>query len=768
MTITGPAKPSAALLLFKPLIWILFLAAFSIGTFLLAYQQWMNSMLAGTEAQRRQNLIQIVSIARNAIEPILSKIRSGELNAAEGLEQVRNLVRTMTYEDQYGHNYVFMSSYNGIMLVQPFEPDKEMTNQWDLQDVHGVYIIRELVRAARAESSGSFIKYHYYLPGIHSIQEKLAYVVGLPALEAYVGTGMYMQLAIQEQKEILTKVKYGAIWLLLAVFIPISVSVFFISNRNRLLYAEISTREKAEEELKKSEEKYRLLVESANSIILKWKRNGEIIFLNDYGLRFFGFTEEEILGKNVVGTIVPQTESTKRDLNELMEDIFNRPDRYVHNTNENMCKDGRRVWVAWTNRAVMDDAGMAIEMFSVGTDITDRKRAEEERKALEERLQRAEKMEALGTLAGGVAHDLNNVLGILIGYSELLFEKIDAASPLRSHVQNIKLGGERAAAIVQDLLTLARRGVQVVEVANLNAIIKYYQKTLEYEKLLSLHPYVCIETSLEPELLNIKGSPVHLGKTLMNLLANAAEAMPQGGTIRVETRNQYLDKPVSGYDEVKAGDYAVLSVSDTGEGIKENDLKRVFEPFYTRKVMGRSGTGLGLAVVWGTVKDHQGYVNVESEEGKGSTFILYFPVTREALVPEQVLVSASEYMGDGQSILVVDDVVEQQHLACELLTTLNYRVTTVGSGEDAVEYLKHHAVDLVVLDMIMEPGMDGLDTYMKILEIHPRQKAIIVSGYAETDRVSMAQALGAGAYVKKPYVMEKLGLAVKQELNRSL
>ena len=211
----------------------------------------------------------------------------------------------------------------------------------------------------------------------------------------------------------------------------------------------------------------------------------------------------------------------------------------------------------------------------------------------------------------------------------------------------------------------------------------------------------------------------------------------------------------------------VLSVSDTGEGIPAADLKRIFEPFYTKKIMGRSGTGLGLAVVWGTIKDHHGYINVESEEGKGTTFTLYFPVTRDEIAREQVSPDASEYTGNGEKILVVDDVEEQRRLAAAMLGKLNYNVTVASSGEEALEYLKEHQVDLVVLDMIMDRGMDGLDTYRRILEIQPRQKAVIVSGYAETERVLEAQATGAGAYVKKPYVMEKLGLAVKKELGRS-
>jgi len=392
------------------------------------------------------------------------------------------------------------------------------------------------------------------------------------------------------------------------------------------------------------------------------------------------------------------------------------------------------------------------------------RRAEQVQIALLERLARSEKMEALGTLAGGVAHDLNNVLGIVVGYSEMLLDSLEESSGLRSDVVKIMEAGNRSAAIIQDLLTLARRGVQTRKVIHLNTHIRELMKGPEFERILSFNPRVRIETDLDGDLLNILGSPVHLDKSLMNLVSNAVEAMPDGGRLTIRTANQYLDKGSQGYDNIRSGEYAVLSVSDEGEGISANDLNHIFEPFYTKKVMGRSGTGLGLAVVWGTVKDHNGYVDVQSEVGSGTTFSLYFPITRAKLATEPVSVSLADYIGCDEAILVVDDIREQRELASRMLGKLNYKVASVASGEEAVEYLQTHTVDLVLLDMIMEPGMDGLDTYKAILAIRAGQKAIIVSGFAETERVREAQALGAGAYVKKPYVLERLGLAVRKTL----
>jgi CheY-like chemotaxis protein len=195
-------------------------------------------------------------------------------------------------------------------------------------------------------------------------------------------------------------------------------------------------------------------------------------------------------------------------------------------------------------------------------------------------------------------------------------------------------------------------------------------------------------------------------------------------------------------------------------------MEKIFEPFYTKKVMGRSGTGLGMAVVWGTVKDHKGYINVKSTEGKGTTFTLYFPISRKEIAKDKSLVSIEDYMGKGESILVVDDVEEQREIASQMLKKLDYSVTSVSSGEEAIDYMKNNSADLLILDMIMDPGIDGLETYKKILELHPEQKAIIVSGFSETKRVKEAQRLGADSYVKKPYILEKIGVAVRTELDK--
>ena len=401
-------------------------------------------------------------------------------------------------------------------------------------------------------------------------------------------------------------------------------------------------------------------------------------------------------------------------------------------------------------------------------EMEERKWAEEERIRLEAELLRAQKMELLGQLAGGVAHDLNNVLSGIVSYPDLLLLDLPADSSMREPLKNIREAGRRAAAIVQDLLTLARRGITVKEEVQLNSIINSYLQSIGFITLRDNHPQVKVETDLSPSLAIVSGSPIHLEKMVMNLVVNAFEAIEGEGTITITTRNRSIHSPVQAYDTIMPGRYVVLTISDSGIGIGEENLTRIFEPFYTSKIMGRSGTGLGMTVVWGTVKDHDGFLDVKSIPGSGTSISVLLPAVQEqntsttrASTPAPVI-----SRGNGESILLVDDSPEQRSLGHSILTTLGYRVEMVAGGEEAVQLLSARPFDLVLLDMIMEPGIDGLDTYRKILDIRPQQAVIIVSGYSESQRVQEALQLGVRSIVKKPYTLEAMATAINRELAR--
>ncbi|MEN6487311.1 MAG: PAS domain S-box protein [Smithella sp.] len=530
---------------------------------------------------------------------------------------------------------------------------------------------------------------------------------------------------------------------------------------NDQLQREINERRLVENALKESENWYRAIFDNTGTATVILDENTTILLANAEHEKLSGYTREELEGKKCWTEFVEKEEDLGRMLNNHKLRRLNKhaaPKCYEFKFRD---RNGRVKDVILTIDVIPGTKRSVASLL----DITERKKAQEERQKLEERLHRAEKMEALGIMAGGVAHDLNNVLGVLVGYSELLLDEVQEENRLKKYAANILQSGQKGAAIIQDLLTLARRGVTVSEVINLNDVICRCLKSPELERIKKFHPGVTIDSILDKDLLNLKGSPVHLEKMLFNLLSNAAEAIFDCGKVTIRTENRHLDKPVHGYDHLQEGDYAVLHISDNGKGISSVDMEKIFEPFYTKKVMGKSGTGLGLAVVWGTVKDHKGYIDVQSEEGKGSIFSLYFPIAREEkVVIDPVFVPAESYTGRGESILVVDDVQQQRELAVTMLSRLGYQVNAVSGGEEAVAYIKNKAVDLMVLDMIMEPGIDGLETYKRVLEINPKQKAVIVSGFSETKRVEDVLKLGAGCYIRKPYVMEKIGTAIRDEL----
>lgn len=529
-----------------------------------------------------------------------------------------------------------------------------------------------------------------------------------------------------------------------------------LAKANEELLNEIDERKHAEKSARESEEKYRTILENMEDGYFEVDLSGCITFFNKSLYQRLGYAPDEMMGMSYRDIT---DEATAKKLYQIFNKVFLTGKPGKASDYLMLAKNGTEFLIETPVSLMRNEKGDPIGFRGLARDVT-------ETRDLERQLHRAQKMEAIGSLAGGVAHDLNNILSGIVSYPELILMELPEDSPLRKPVSTVKKSGEKAVAIVQDLLTLARRSVAIKEVTNLNKILEEYLKSPEYFKLKSFHPWVQVRTDLTGNLGNISGSPVHLFKTVMNLVSNAAEAIPKDGAIWISTENVYVNGPKGAFEDVANGHYAVLKIKDNGIGIAQDDVSKIFEPFYTKKKMGRSGTGLGMAVVWGTMKDHNGYIDVKSIEGHGTTFILYFPITWKEEEKVEDVLSIEDYKGNGEAILIIDDVEEQRDIAASMLEKLDYSVQIVSSGEGAIEYMKDHSADLLILDMIMDPGMDGFDTYSQIVEMHPGQKAIIVSGFSETKRVRDAQKRGAGPYLKKPYTLEEIGLAVKKELGK--
>jgi len=467
--------------------------------------------------------------------------------------------------------------------------------------------------------------------------------------------------------------KWGVIcfnFILLNILATLSVTTILKGLHNSLQQSAIS------------DKKHRQIFENILDVYFETTLDGIILEVSPSVTQFSGYSQKELKGQSL-DTIYKTSGERENIVKQLIA--------AGHIQNHEIClahKTGQIRTCSVNAKLILDETKNPERIIGIFRDITDQKAMIKKEKDLEERLNRSRKMEALGLLAGGVAHDLNNVLSGIVTYPELLLMDLPEESPMAKSLGIIQASGLRAAEIVQDLLTLSRRGVVTRKAVDLNEIVEQFLKTPEYEKILSFHPHVSVKANLSAAFPFVKGSAVHLQKTIMNLIANAAEAQPDGGTINISTANHHLDKPVRGYDRVQPGNYVVLSVKDQGMGIDPEDINRIFEPFFTKKVMGRSGTGLGMAVVWGTIQDHDAYIDVVSHKDSGSRFDLYFPVTDDKIKSPPDGTHLKALMGNKKKILIVDDVASQRQIAKILLERLGYEALSLASGEAAIEYLE--------------------------------------------------------------------------------
>ena len=511
----------------------------------------------------------------------------------------------------------------------------------------------------------------------------------------------------------------------------------------------------ATKKLETEKENFQSLLEQLPFGILNFDTRGTLHFINDRFFGMFGHPPRDIPDIDTWLKLgFPEEAAHKQFLSYWMDSIEHPDTKYPEPRVFNItCKDGSIKEVLISH--IKLEKGESLAIYE---DVT-------EKRKLEKRLIQAQKLEAIGNLAGGVAHDLNNILSGIVSYPELLLVTLPEDSDLRGPLQTIRSSGLKASAIVQDLLTMTRKDHSEIKVFNASRVLAEYLQGSEHRKMLSTHPQVMVATDEEPRLLNINGSYLKLIKVFTNTVFNAAEAMPDGGVVTIKLHNEYVSRPIKKYDYIAEGEYVVISVTDEGMGIIPEDLPHIFEPFFTTKKLGRGGTGLSMAIIYAIVKEHNGCIDVDSAEGQGTTINIFIPATRDDLpVVDKPKIPFSEFKGNNETILIVDDIAEQREICSAIAKRLGYNPVVLPSGEEALAYLQDHSVDLIILDMIMDPGIDGLETFRRIKDIRPNQKAIIASGYAESARINEAIALGVGRHIRKPYSIENLGRAILDQI----
>ena len=424
--------------------------------------------------------------------------------------------------------------------------------------------------------------------------------------------------------------------------------------------------------------------------------------------------------------------------------------------------DGQRRWLDLSSTPRHGDDGSVI-WDGVQVDVTERVQHQQEKNRLESQLRQAQKMEAIGTLAGGIAHDFNNILGAVMGYAEIAREQAQAGQPPLEELTQILAAAERARNLVRQILAFSRKVETNPRPLDLNQPVRQTLAMLRH----TLPKMVQISTILAPDLPLVNADPIQVEQILINLANNAADAMPEGGRLLVETASATLNQEFSRLHlEIKPGAYVLLQVSDTGTGMDQATQEKIFDPFFTTKEVGK-GTGLGLSTVFGLVKGHGGHLHCHSEPGLGTTFKIYLPVHQDQTAPAGPASAIDqEKLRGKERILLVDDEKALRDLGGQALEAMGYQVLTAASGEEALKIFQDQgsAVDLVVLDLGM-PGMGGHKCLQRVLELNPKAKVLIASGYSADDQVKESLKAGAAGFVAKPFRRADLLVTVRKVLD---
>ena len=742
-----------------------------------------------------ENVIDYIAFKKSQVEERIKGLqRAGVIPSAQYrddlIDQIKSEILARIETIHFGDGgYIFAGRWDGLSLSQPAKG----RNMIDVTDANGVKIVQELIKVAR--SGGGYVS--YVMPKFDSdiTFDKLSYTLPIPEWQWYVGAGINVnkiETVLQEERAALQKrVKnhfFKIVAILAAVLLFVLLAAKLVSDRTKKnfdLYANffskaatecakieadalpfrefeslaraanrmVQERNKAEVALTESEKNYRELVQSVNSIIIRMDTQGRVTFFNTYAQNFFGYPEEKIIGKHVIGTIVPERDITGFDLAEMIKDIGIHPERYVANENENIRCNGERVRVTWMNKAIYDEAGNVTEILCVGIDVT-------EKWQLEKRLAQAQKMEAIGTLAGGIAHDFNNILSAIVGYTELSLIDIPKGTGLHNNLQQVLKAGGRAKELVRQILTFSRQRESELMPVKVSLIVNEALKLLRA----SLPATIKIRHNLKSDR-SVLTDPTNIHQVLMNLCTNASYVMQEeGGILEVSLSDRELGPDFSRrHPEVKPGKFINLTVKDSGCGMTPEVTERIFDPFFTTKKMGE-GTGMGLSVVHGIVKSHGGAIFVESSPGKGSVFNVLLPAIETDTV--EITDQARLVVTGSERILFVDDEDFQADIGKRMLERLGYRVTAKTSSMEAYELFRQNpnAFDLVITDMTM-PDLTGDVLARKLIALRPDIPIIVCTGFSERINADIIKEIGIRELAMKPVVMKDIAQMIERVLS---
>lgn len=522
---------------------------------------------------------------------------------------------------------------------------------------------------------------------------------------------------------------------------------------------DITELKRAQMEIRRSEKRYRDLFNSVSDLIFSQDLEGRFTSVNRAMNEMFGYKPGQLIGRRAADFMKPEL----RPLYDTMYLDALKREGHIEGISSYFAKEGRKIYLEYRSNLVRPEKGEA-HITGIARDVTERILAEREIKRLQDQMLQAQKMEAVGTLAGGVAHDFNNLLQAILGYTQILLMSTAENDADTANLKQIERTALRASELTQRLLTFSRKVESRLRPVDLNQEVEQLHKLLKR----TIPKMIGIELRLQPHLHTINADPAQLEQVMMNLGVNARDAMPDGGRLVLETANVHLDEEFCmSHLGTNPGSYVLLSIGDTGSGMDKETVDHIFEPFFTTKEVGK-GTGLGLAMVYGIVKGHKGYIDCSSKPGGGTTFKIYFPVMdseAEAYGTEAEMEDSAP-RGVQETILLVDDEEMLRNIGKDILERSGYTVLTARDGESALGLYRKmvHDPPLVVLDLIM-PGMGGKQCLAEILKMDPDAKVLIASGYSIDEEFEKVVDAGARAFIKKPYQVRQLLRVVREVLD---
>jgi two-component system, cell cycle sensor histidine kinase and response regulator CckA len=560
---------------------------------------------------------------------------------------------------------------------------------------------------------------------------------------AYVGREKYRQIRDKNTGTVVTRWrrKNGETIEVLLSSTPIapddhSVGVTFTA-------LDITEWKRAQEALRESQERFRELAELLPETIFEMDTDGNLTFVNRNAYDHFGYSSEDLERESLNGFEMIAPKDRPRALENAKRLMGG--ERIGLNEYTALRKDGSTFPAIMHSAAKVCD-GRPVGIRGIVIDMT-------ETKKLEAQLRQAHKMEAIGTLAGGIAHDFNNLLHVVQGYADLLLTKTTDKGTASKELHEIIRAAQRGGELTRQLLTFSRKVESQLQPIDLNRTVDDVRMLLER----TIPKMIKIELHLTGNLCRVKADASQIEQILMNLALNARDAMLEGGTLTIETKNLFLDADYRGMQlELPAGKYTLLAVTDTGHGMDKTTLEHIFDPFFTTKEVGK-GTGLGLSMVYGIVKNHNGHISCSSKEGQGTLFTIYLPAIEQPEEASNIVTEATEPRGGNETILLVDDDDSVRNLGQEILQQYGYMVISAPDGESALRIYREERdrIDLVILDLIM-PGMGGSQCLQRLLQINPQIKIVVASGYSVPGQLERSKEVGAKAFINKPYDVRQM------------